>query len=52
MRHANHAKREKTHDGGTVGIELPYQEKIRTLGEKETTNTWEYWKRTTPNKQR
>ena len=33
----------------TEGIELPNQEKIKTLGEKET---WEYWKRTPSNTRR
>ena len=36
----------------TEGIELPNQDKIRTLGEKELTSTWEYWKRTLSNKWR
>ena len=30
----------------TEEIELSNQEKNKTLGEKETTNTWEYWKQT------
>ena len=34
----------------TDGIELPNQEKIRTFGEKEPTNNWEYWKWISSNK--
>ena len=34
----------------TAGMELPNQEKVRTLGEKETHKYCEYWKRTRSNK--
>ena len=36
----------------TDGMELPNQEKIRTIGEKETYKTWENWKLTPSNKWR
>ena len=36
----------------TEGIELSSQEKIRTVGKRKLTNTWEYWKRTSSNKRR
>ena len=34
------------------GIEQTNEEKIRILGEKETYNTWEYWKWTPSNNRR
>ena len=34
------------------GIEQPNQERIRMLGEKKSTSTWEYWKWTPSNKWR
>ena len=33
-------------------IEIPNQEKIRSLGEKKFTNNWEYWRWTPSNKKR
>ena len=36
----------------TEGMELPNQEKIRTLGEKEAYKTLEYWKLTPSNEWR
>ena len=36
----------------TDRMELPSQDKIKTLGEKESTNTWESWRLTPSNKWR
>ena len=36
----------------TEGIELPYQEKIRTSEKKKSTNIWEYKKKASSSKLR